>query len=127
LKSEVVFLKRSPAGEGTSYGLTRTTEQETTMATIPLGYGDGYPLRLSNKGQVLIAGKKYPIVGRVCMDQIMVDVGNDRIMIGEEVVLIGSQGKENITVEDICELIGAIPYEIPIGITERVPRIYVKD
>lgn len=127
LKSEVVFLKRIPAGESISYGLTHITEKETTIATIPIGYGDGYPFRLSNKGQVIIAGKKYPIVGRVCMDQIMVDVGNDKIMIGEEVVLIGSQGKEKITVEDICELIGAIPYEIPIGITERVPRIYIKD
>ena len=124
LKSEVVFVKRVSAGEGISYGLTYTTERETTIVTIPIGYGDGFPHRLSNKGKVIIAGKKYPIAGRVCMDQIMVDVGNDKIRIGEETVLIGSQGNEDITVEEICGLTGAIPYEIPIGITERVPRIY---
>lgn len=127
LKSEVVFLKRVPAGEGISYGLTHTTNRETTIATIPIGYGDGYPHRLSNCGEVLIGGKRYPIVGRVCMDQIMVDVGDDRIRIGQEVVLVGCQGGERITVEEICELTGAIPYEVTIGITERVPRIYLRE
>jgi alanine racemase len=80
---------------------------------------------MSNKGEVLIGGKRYPVVGRVCMDQIMVDVGDDRIRVGEEVVLIGRQGYERITVEEISELTGAVPYEITIGITNRVPRLYL--
>jgi alanine racemase len=125
LKSEVVFIKRVTAGEGISYGHTFSTQKETNIVTIPIGYGDGYPNRMSNKGEVLIGGKRYPVVGRVCMDQIMVDVGDDRIRVGEEVVLIGRQGYERITVEEISELTGAVPYEITIGITNRVPRLYL--
>lgn len=127
LKSEVVFLKRVPPGEGISYDLTYTTDRLTTIATVPIGYGDGYPQRLSNCGKVLIGGKRYPIVGKVCMDQIMVNVGDDWVRIGEEVVLIGRQGNERITVEEICQLTGALPYEITIGIAGRVPRLYLGD
>lgn len=127
LKSEVVFIKRVPPNEGISYDLTYITDRLTTIATIPIGYGDGCLQRLSNCGKVLIGGKRYPIVGKVCMDQIMVDVGDDRVRIGEEVVVIGSQGDERITVEEICELTGALPYEVTIGISGRVPRLYLGD
>ena len=126
LKSEVVFMKRVPKGEGISYDLTHITSKETNIATIPIGYGDGYPVRLSNKGEVLIGGKRYPVVGKVCMDQIMIDVGDDRIRVGEEVVLIGEQGNDRITVEKICHQTGATPYEITVGIKSRVPRLYVE-
>ena len=127
LKSEVVFLKNVAPGEGVSYGLTYKPTEETQIATIPIGYGDGYPSRLSNCGHALIGGVCYPIVGKVCMDQIMVDVGHDRVRIGQEVVLIGRQGGERVTVEEICRLTGAIPYEVTIGINSRVPRIYHKN
>jgi len=125
LKSEIVFIKRVQASEGISYGLTHTTSQETTIVTIPIGYGDGYPVRLSNKGQVLIKGKRFPIIGKVCMDQIMVDVGDERVRIGEEVTLIGKQDDDCITIEEICRLTNAIPYEIACGITSRVPRLFI--
>jgi alanine racemase len=125
LKSEAVFIKRVPAGEGVSYGSTYTVPKETTIVTVPIGYGDGYPQRLSNKGFALIGGKKFPIAGKVCMDQIMLDVGDNYVRIGEEVVLIGKQGDAQITVEDICAQIEAIPYEVTIGITSRVPRLYL--
>ncbi|MBL7191040.1 alanine racemase [bacterium] len=127
LKSEVVFLKRAAADEGISYDLTYRTKTDTQIVTIPIGYGDGYPVRLSDCGQALIGGKRYPVVGRVCMDQIMVDAGDAMVRIGEEVTLIGKQGDDCITVEEICSLTGAIPYEIPIGTTSRVPRLYIKD
>ncbi len=127
VKSEIVFIKRVPPGEGVSYDLLYTTDRETTIITIPIGYGDGYPTNLTNKGEVLIGGKRYPVVGKVCMDQIMVDVGDDRVHIGEEVVLIGAQGNDCITVEEICQKTGAIPYEITVGIKSRVPRLYIDD
>lgn len=125
LKSEVVFVKRVAVGETISYGRMHTVSKETTIITIPIGYGDGYMNRLSGCGEVLIGGKRYPVVGRVCMDQIMVDVGDDRVQMGGEVVLLGSQGNDRTTVEDICRVTGAIPYEVTIGITRRVPRVYI--
>jgi len=125
VKSEIVFIKRVQPGEGISYGLTHTTSRETTIVTIPIGYGDGYPVRLSNKGQVLIKGKRFPIVGKVCMDQIMVDTGEERVRIGEEVVLIGKQETGSITIEEICPLTDTIPYEITCGLTSRVPRLFL--
>ncbi len=126
LKSEVIFIKRVAAGETVSYGRFFKAERETTIATVPIGYGDGYMNRLSNCGEALIGGRRYPVAGRVCMDQIMVDVGEDRVLLGSEVVLLGKQGAERITAEDICGLTGAIPYEVTIGITRRAPRVYIK-
>ena len=127
LKSEVVFIKKVPAGEGISYNLTHTAEKDTTIVTVPIGYGDGFPFLLSNQGRALIKGRSFPIVGRVCMDQLMVDIGEERVRIGEEVVLIGSQGEERITAEEIAAKIGVIPYEVTIGITNRVPRLYLNE
>lgn len=124
MKSCIVFTKRVPGGTGISYGLTHTTNRETTIATIPVGYGDGYSRSLSNRGRVIIRGKEYPVVGRVCMDQILADIGDDSYPVGEEVILFGSGP---ITAETIAKTIGTIPYEVTCGISKRVPRIYIND
>jgi alanine racemase len=124
LKTRVVFSKRVPAGFGISYGHDYITKKATRIVTLPIGYGDGYPRNLSNKAPVLIKGKSFTVSGRVCMDQIMVDVGNFSVKIGEEAVLIGSQGKNKITAEELAKLTGTIPYEIVCGLGERIPRVY---
>ncbi len=127
LISEVVFLKGVRKGTPISYGMTWRAQRDTWIATIPLGYGDGYPRAMGNRGDVLIEGKRYPIVGAVCMDQLMVDLGPDNPPeVGAKVTLIGRQGDQEITVEEICRLTGNIPYEVPILLTTRVPRVYKK-
>ncbi len=123
LKTRVVFVKKVPAGSGISYGHEYVTKKATNIVTLPIGYGDGYPRNLSNKAPVLIKGKRFKICGRICMDQIMVDVGNTRIRIGDEAVLIGAQGKNIITTEELAELSNTIPYEIVCGLGSRIPRI----
>jgi alanine racemase len=125
LKSKVVFVKRVPEGCGISYGHTYVTRRETTIVTLPVGYGDGYPRLLSNVGPVLIGGRRFTISGRVCMDQIMVDVGNSRVKVGDPVVLIGAQGNERITAEELACLCDTIPYEIVCGLGSRIPRVYI--
>lgn len=122
LKSCIIFLKRVKRGTALSYGLTYTATRDTNIATIPVGYGDGYSRFLSNRGRVIINGKLYPISGRVCMDQILVDLGEDSYAIGDEVILFG---KEKVTVETIADWIGTIPYEITCSISKRVPRVYI--
>jgi alanine racemase len=94
------------------------------MVTVPVGYGDGYFRSLSNKASVLIRGRRYPQVGAVCMDQIMVDIENDSAYNGDETTLIGADGSERITVEDLAAWAGTIPYEILTAINTRVPRLY---
>ncbi|MDD2752970.1 MAG: alanine racemase [Candidatus Omnitrophica bacterium] len=126
LKTKVVYCKRVSAGQGISYGHTYITKKETTIVTLPIGYGDGYPRNLSNIASVLIKGKRFKICGRVCMDQIMVDVGDMPVKEGEEVVLIGSQGRNKITAEELAKLSGTIPYEIVCGLGSRVPRVYLE-
>ena len=123
LKSCVIFTKRVPAGTPLSYGLTYRTERDSTIATVPIGYGDGYSRFLSNKARVLINNKEYPVVGRVSMDQILVNIGNDTCDSGDEVILFG---KGSITSEHLAEWIGTIPYEITCNISKRVSRIYVQ-
>jgi len=125
LKSKVVFLKRFPKGKGISYGHSYITKKETTIVNLPIGYGDGYPRNLSNIACVLIKGKRFGISGRICMDQTMVDVGDFKVRVGDEAVLIGSQGKEKILSEELARLSGTIPYEIVCGIGVRVPRVYL--
>lgn len=128
LKSHITYVKDVPAGVQISYGGTFVTEKETRVATIPVGYADGYPRLLSNKGWVLIHGKKAPILGRVCMDQFMVDVSEiPDVKAGDEVTLIGRDGEEQISVDTLGELSGRFPYEFVCDITKRVPRIYIKD
>lgn len=124
LRSEIVYIKKVRKGDGVSYGLTWKASQDTWVATVPIGYGDGYPRTLSNKAPVLVGGKRYSVVGTVCMDQILVNLGDDYYPIGEEVILWGKQGDEEISLWELCELSGMIPYELPILLTGRVPRIY---
>lgn len=125
LKTRIIFLKRTPAGRNISYGRTYTTDKETIIATLPIGYADGLNRRLSNSGEVIINGRRAPIVGRICMDHTMIDVGDvDGVKVGDEVVLIGAQGTERINAEDIARLLDTIPYEVVCWISARVPRIY---
>ncbi|MFH1198989.1 MAG: alanine racemase [Candidatus Omnitrophota bacterium] len=125
LKTKVVYIKRLPKGQGISYGHIYITKKDTTIVTLPIGYGDGYPRNLSNQAWVLIGGRCFKISGRVCMDQIMVDVGKTKVNIGDEVVLIGPQGNNKITVEELAEYSGTISYEITCGLGSRIPRIYI--
>jgi alanine racemase len=124
LKTKVVFIKSVPAGSGISYGHDYITRKPTKIATLPIGYGDGYPRNLSNKAEVLIGGKRFKIAGKICMDQIMVDVGRAHIRVGDEAVLIGTQGKAKITTEELAVKSSTIPYEIVCGLGSRIPRIH---
>jgi alanine racemase len=124
LKSKISYFKVVSQGVGISYGHKYITKKNTRIVTIPIGYGDGYRRDLSNKGSVLIREQKFPIVGTICMDQLMVDIGNSTAFVGDEVVLIGKQGEQEITLKEIADLCSTIPYEILCGFTERIPRIY---
>ncbi|MDR7098723.1 alanine racemase [Lysobacter niabensis] len=124
LASQVVYFKVVKAGNTVSYGATWAPERDTRVVTIPIGYGDGYPRALSSRGEVLIRGHRYPIVGRVCMDQFMVDIDQDSAWNEDEVVLIGSQGDDVLTVEALAQQAGVIPYEILVGLNDRIPREY---
>jgi alanine racemase len=127
LKTKIIHLKKVPAGFNISYGITYQTKKSTTIATIPIGYADGFNRLLSSRGHMLVNGKKVPIVGRVCMDLTMVDVGNlSEIAIEDEVVVMGSQAKESITADELAASLNTINYEIVTSITSRVPRIYLK-
>lgn len=125
LKARVAYVKPVQAGTTVSYGRTFTVPGDTVVATIPIGYADGYSRLFSNKSGVLIHGRRAPVIGRVCMDQFMVDVGHvDGVTGGDEVVLIGRQGGEEITADELARLLGTINYEITCMIGARVPRIY---
>jgi alanine racemase len=128
LITRVAQLKKIAAGSAVGYEMTWRAERDTFIATLPVGYGDGYNRRLSNKASVLIAGRRRPVVGNVCMDQLMVSLENDGgVRVGDEAVLVGSQGGEEITLEELARLAGTINYELACAITERVPRIYVEE
>lgn len=128
LKSHVAFVKEIQVGTPISYGGTFVSDKPMTIATIPVGYADGYPRNLSNLGYVLIRGKKAPIVGRVCMDQFMVDVTDiEGVSFGDNVTLIGKDGKETISVEDLSDLSGRFNYEFICDLGKRIPRVYVRD
>lgn len=126
LKSHIICLKTIEAGTSVSYGGTFVAEHPMRIATIPVGYADGYPRSLSSKGFVLIRGKRAPIIGRVCMDQFMVDVTDIEAELLDEVTLLGKDGAEEITVDELGELSGRFPYEFVCVIGKRVPRIYIK-
>ncbi|MDD5561943.1 MAG: alanine racemase [Candidatus Omnitrophica bacterium] len=125
LKTRVIFVKQVPVGYGISYGHAYITKRLTNIVTLPIGYGDGYPRNLSNIAPLLISGRRFYVSGRVCMDQIMADVGKLKPRLADEVVLIGKQGKEEITTEELADLAGTIPYEITCGLGSRIPRIYI--
>jgi alanine racemase len=121
LKTGITYVKRVKKGTGLSYGLTYRPEKDTNIATIPVGYADGYHRCLSNTSRVLISGKTYPVVGRICMDQTLINLGDDLYPLGHEVVLFG---KEIITAETVASWSGTIPYEITCDMSRRVPRMY---
>ncbi|MEO0414451.1 MAG: alanine racemase [Verrucomicrobiota bacterium] len=125
LKSKVVYFKVVKAGTPVSYGATWAPEKDTRIVTIPLGYGDGFPRGLSSKGSVIIHGKRYPIVGRVCMDQFMVDIGWDSAYNGDEVILIGESSGTRITADDVAKLTSTISYEVLCNLNERIPKVYI--
>lgn len=128
LKSHVSFVKTVDKGFTVSYGSTYTTKQKTVIATIPVGYGDGYPRALSNVGRVLIHGRYAPIIGRVCMDQFMADVTEiPNVQAGDCVTLIGTDGQHQITVEEVAALAHSFNYELCCGLNKRVPRVYLQD
>ncbi len=125
LISHVGRVRTLPAGSSVSYGRTYTTTRPTPVALVPIGYGDGYHRLISNRGAVLIRGRRAPIVGRVCMDNIVVDVtGISGVQEGDEVVVLGSQGEERITAEEIATWAETINYEVTTGLLPRLPRIY---
>lgn len=124
LKSRIIYIKNVPPKTGVSYGRTFTTKRETVVATIPIGYADGYSRSLSNIGQVIIRGRRVPVIGRVCMDMTMADVTDVQgVQTGDEVIIIGEENGESITADDIAHWTGTISYEVLCGIGERVERI----
>jgi len=124
----VVFVKDIHKGQSVGYGGTFTAKEEMRIATIPVGYGDGYPRSLSGKGYVLINGQISPILGRVCMDQFMVDVTKIRdVKEGDHVTLLGTDGPEQITVDFFSDLSGRHTYELVCNLGKRIPRVYVLD
>ena len=126
--SKVVYFKVTKPGHPVSYGSTWQSDKQVRVVTVPVGYGDGYFRAMSNKSQVIIRGVKYSQVGRICMDQMVVNLGEDGTGYnGDEVVLIGEQGGERITAEDLARWAGTIPYEILTNINTRVPRIYITE
>ncbi len=127
LKSCIVFLKELEQGRAVSYGATYETSGNQRIATIPVGYGDGYPRSLSNRGYVLVHGRRAPICGRICMDQFMVDVTDiPEAAEGDTVTLVGTDGAETITMEGIGELSGRFNYEFACDLGKRIPRVYKK-
>ncbi|MFC4766844.1 alanine racemase [Effusibacillus consociatus] len=127
LVSQIVHLKILPRGAGVSYGAARIDREQAVIATIPIGYGDGYSRRLSGKAHVLIRGQRAPIIGRICMDQCMVDVTDiEGVSLGDEVVLYGGQEKDFISLDEIADLLGTISYEVACDLGKRVPRVYLE-
>ena len=127
LYSHIVYCKMIHAGQSVSYGGLFTAQKDTRVATIPVGYGDGYPRSLSGRGYVLIHGKRAPILGRVCMDQFMVDISEiPEAMEGDKVTLLGMDGTERITAEELGELSGRFNYEFVCDLGKRIPRVYIQ-
>lgn len=126
-KSRVVYFKVVKPGHPVSYGSTWQSDHPVRIVTVPVGYGDGYFRSLSDKAQVIIRGKKYPQVGRVCMDQMMVNIESDSAFNGDEVTLMGESDGETITAQDLADWAGTIPYEILTNINTRVPRVYLTE
>ncbi len=127
LKTRVSYFKVVPAGTGISYNHTHVTREQTRIVTLPVGYGDGYPRLLSNRSEVIIRGRRCPVVGTICMDQLMADLGPAGTAYnGDDVLLFGVMNGDAIPIEELCEKTGSIPYEMMCGISMRVPRVYVE-
>ena len=129
LASYVAALKTAEPGDSAGYGRRFVAQRETLVATVPIGYGDGYRRALTNKGQALLHGRRIPLIGTVSMDNVTFDAGAHGLgaKLGDDVVLIGAQGAEQITAEDVAALIDTINYEITTGLTARVPRLHHRD
>ncbi|OGO79650.1 MAG: alanine racemase [Clostridiales bacterium GWC2_40_7] len=129
LKACIININCIPEGAALSYGRTHVTKRKSLIATVPIGYGDGFPRRLSNNGKILIGGEFAPIVGTICMDQCLADITEigDPVSVGDEVVLFGKQGRNEISVEEIAGKLGTITYEVLCDIGMRIPRIYTKN
>lgn len=124
--TEIVHVKRVYAGESIGYGCTYVAPRDMLVATAAVGYGDGYHRALSNRGAMLVRGKRAPIVGRVCMDQTMLDVTDiPGVSVGDETVLLGAQDGERIDAVELAAWAGTISYEVLLAITARVPRVYL--
>jgi len=123
-KSRVVYFKVIKANHPVGYGMQWKSSKQIRAVTVPVGYGDGYFRSMTERAEVLINGKRYPVIGRISMDQIVVNIGDDSAYNNDEVVLIGKQGKEEITVSDLSKWAGTVPYEILTNINTRVPRVY---
>ncbi len=127
LKSRIIHLKKVPAGFHISYGITYRTKKPTTIATVPVGYADGFNRLLSSRGHMLVHGQRVPVVGRVCMDLTMLDVSALKdVKIEDEVVVFGQQGDQAVTADEIASTLKTINYEIVTSITARVPRVYLE-
>jgi alanine racemase len=124
-RSAVAMVKRVRAGEGISYGLAYRPDREATIATVPVGYADGYSRVLSDRASVLIGGRAHQVAGTITMDQLMVDCGDDPVEPGDEVVLMGRQGDAEISAEDLAAWLGTISYEVVCMVSERVPRVHL--
>lgn len=126
-KTKILYLKKAPKGTTISYGSSYAAPKDTKIATLPVGYADGLSRGLSNNGQVIIRGRRYPIVGNVTMDMTMIDTDDEQeIEAGDDVVIIGKQKEEEITADDIAKILGTINYEVICGIGKRVPRVYLR-
>lgn len=126
VKAVISHVKTVQKGDCISYGRTFTADHEMKIATVTVGYADGYSRLLSSKGEILVHGKRCKIVGRVCMDQLMIDVSDAEANSGDIVTLIGKDGDDCITADELASLYGTIGYEVVCGISKRVPRIYIK-
>ena len=128
LKSRITYVKEMVPGQEISYGGLYKVTKPMRVATVPVGYGDGYPRSLTGKGMVLIAGKRVPILGRICMDQFMVDVSEiPEAKVDTEVTLIGEDGNDRISMEEVADWCGGFHYEISCDLGKRIPRVYLKD
>lgn len=128
LKTNIVHIKKLPAGEYISYGRKFRTSRESIIATLPVGYADGYTRLLFNKAKVIVNRSFAPVIGRICMDQCMIDITDIKdVKLGDEVILMGEHDGLKFTADDIAELIGTISYEVTCMISKRVPRVYIKD
>lgn len=127
LKTQIAHVKKVPTGTKLSYGSTYTVPEETVIATLPIGYADGYPRLLSSRGNVLIHGQKAPVLGRVCMDQCMVNVGHiSGVKIHDEAIIFGQNKDNNLPVEEVATQLGTINYEVVCWVGGRVPRVYIE-
>jgi alanine racemase len=126
-RSRVVYFKVVKSGHPVSYGSTWQSDHPVRIVTVPVGYGDGYFRSMSNQAQVLIRGRKYPQVGRICMDQMMINIEADSAFNGDEVTLMGESGSLAISAQDLADWAGTIPYEIMTNINTRVPRVYIME